>query len=122
LGDSARDCPAGNVPYFFHNSGSGSLGTPATLALSDGPTSTQITDLDGDGDGRPDLVVVDATNDFVKVLRNRGSRSFAPYGEYPIGAGASDVATADFDGDGRFDIATSNRNSATASVLMSRCW
>jgi hypothetical protein len=69
-----------------------------------------VTDLDGDGQG--DVVVTLLTDGAFGVLRGLGQRTFAEPIRLPVASGATGLAAADFDGDGRVDLATTLGESA----------
>jgi hypothetical protein len=84
--------PGGFAPY-------GSVG------LGVGPEGAAIGDLDGDG--RPDFVFTiddNAPNSHLGLAHQNADRTFAPAILLPSYDGASDVAIADVDGDGRADV------------------
>jgi hypothetical protein len=86
------------------------------------PTWLAIGDFNADG--KPDF----ATADFVSgtgvaqgntgVAINGGMGSFFAPVDYPTGDNAFGVVTADFDGDGRLDLALTNTNTDNFSVLL----
>jgi hypothetical protein len=83
-----------------------------------GPQDIGIADLDGDG--KPDLTVTNVTDGTVSVFRNTGtsgSLSVATAVIYPTGSSPQYITIADFDGDGKPDLATSNYNDNTFAVL-----
>jgi hypothetical protein len=78
---------------------------------------------DFNGDGRPDLVVANSNDNTVSVLLSTTpagatTPSFAPQQAFATGAGPSSVVVADFNGDGKPDVAVANVNSSTVSVLL----
>jgi hypothetical protein len=82
-----------------------------------------LTVADFDGSGRPDLAVTNygsdnVGNDTVTVVRNDGSGGFATYAAFPVGNLPSAVAAADFNGDGKSDVAVANSLHNTVSVLL----
>jgi gliding motility-associated-like protein len=87
------------------------------------PINIAIGDLDGDG--KPDLAVVNAStptpgSSKVSLLRNISSGStinFAPKIDFGTGDQPYGVAIGDLDGDGKPDIATANKGTANVSVL-----
>ena len=83
-----------------------------------GPDGIAAADLNKDG--KVDLVV--ANNNFqslstVSVLLGKGNGTFRPVVNYPVGAGPTGVAIADFNGDGKLDIAVANTASSDVSLL-----
>jgi len=85
------------------------------------PTSVAIGDLDGDG--KPELVVTNSFSNTVSILKNKSivgtidSTSFAAAVDFATGSGATYVAIADIDGDGKPDLVVSNFNAKSVSVL-----
>jgi hypothetical protein len=75
---------------------------------------------DVNGDGKPDLVV---TNDLdpvgmVSVLLGNGNGTFQAPMSFTVGNAPDGVALADFNGDGKLDLAVSNHYSGNVSVLL----
>src|SRR5262245_44197660 len=54
----------------------------------------------------------------VEALEDRLTPSFSPAASFPVGPNPQAVATADFNNDGRLDLATSNPGDNTISVLL----
>ena len=71
------------------------------------PSAEDLAAADFDEDGAPDLVI--AAGDTIGFLRGSGSGSFAPPVSY-ASAGSNSITTADFNGDGHADVATSGAN------------
>src|SRR5205809_144252 len=86
--------------------------------VSPNPSSVVIQDLNGDG--KPDLAVVNAWEDWsgggtVSARLNRGDGTFQPRRDYFTGAGSVALAAGDLNGDGVPDLTTAN--AGTVSVL-----
>jgi hypothetical protein len=110
-----NDVP-GQVTVLFGN-GDGTFQAAGSYATGNRPFSVAVGDFTGDGRG--DLVVVNA-NDLtgsVSVSLNHGDGTFAPGVKYAVGADPRAVTVADFNGDGKTDIAVANWTSNTVSVL-----
>jgi hypothetical protein len=86
-----------------------------------GPVSAAVGDFNGDGE--PDLAVVNQFSDSVSILLNTtapGSAvpSFAASQEFDTGSLPNAVAVGDFNGDSRPDLAVANVGSDSVSVLV----
>ncbi|MEI6143339.1 MAG: FG-GAP-like repeat-containing protein, partial [Mariniphaga sp.] len=82
------------------------------------PYSVSIGDIDGDG--KPDLVVVNKTSGTVSVFRNTstsGTVSFATAVNLTTGTSPYSVSIGDIDGDGKPDLAVANYGSTSVSVF-----
>jgi hypothetical protein len=80
---------------------------------------------DFNGDGKLDLAVADSGTNAtdlnskkVSVLLGNGDGTFAAAVNYSVGTLASSVATADFNGDGKLDLAVVNHGDGTISILL----
>ena len=108
------------------NLGDGTYGPPAHYALPQGKSVGRVALADVDGDGDPDSIATIpdqyGLSNTVAVWKNAGNGSLAPRTEFAAGAGPIGLALADFNGDGRPDIATANYGyigqGTTISVLM----
>jgi gliding motility-associated-like protein len=88
------------------------------------PRSVAIGDLDGDG--KPELAIANRGSNTVSVYRNTAvqdaitTTSFANKVDCATGGAAYDVVMADFDGDGKPDLALANSGSNTVSILQNQ--
>jgi hypothetical protein len=109
-----------NVSLFI-GLGTGSFAaSPAVFGLGagTGPQSVKTGDFDGDGD--LDLATANRDSNDVSVLLGDGMGSFAAATNFGIGGGTGplSVVVADFDKDGKSDLATSNGTTDNVSVLL----
>ncbi len=100
---------------------SATFAAQATFATGSGPRAVSLADVNGDG--RPDLAVANATSNTVSVLLNTmpaGSSTPAFAAQYTLATGSAprSVATADYNADGRPDMALGNSGASTVTVLL----
>lgn len=95
-------------------------GSPISSGIGNGPVAIAAADLNGDA--KPDLAVVNQTDNTVSVLLNNGDATFTASASSPLqtGSGTSpnSVAIADFNQDGIPDIAVSNGGANTFTVFV----
>jgi hypothetical protein len=84
-----------------------------------------VTTADLNGDGKPDMIVVDsdAANSNIGVFFNTtlpgvAAPTFGARQIFATGSGSQVLAVADFNADGKLDLAVQNRNAGTLSVLL----
>ncbi len=97
---------AGNKITVLKNDGTGTFtASPAITTGAKLPKDLQLADLDGDSD--LDLAVLHAGGQLVAQL-NDGTGAFTPQPMARLGAGATALAIADFNGDGKLDAAAAH--------------
>ncbi len=100
--------------------GDGTFEPQVTYATGNVPDA--ITAGDFDRDGKLDLAVANYFDNTVSVLMGNGDGSFRPQVVYPVGettfASPCAVVAADFSGNGVLDLAVSNQQEFTVSILM----
>ena len=111
---------ASNVSVFM-NQGGGAFAPEVTYAVGIDPWSVAVGDLNGDG--KPDLAVVDTigasgSNGTISVLLNKGVGTFAAQVTYAVGEAPYSVAVGDLNGDGKPDLAVANSVDNTVGVLL----
>jgi hypothetical protein len=114
---------SGNSAFvsIFRNTGN-SLDTISFAAKKDLSTNgrpDQIVLTDIDGDGKRDMIVSDFGGARISIFRNTSSDtiSFASRIDVAVGSMPIYMSTGDLDGDGKSDIAVSNYDGGTISVL-----
>jgi hypothetical protein len=100
--------------------GAGGFGVASNFAAGANPFSLAVGDFDGDT--KQDLVVTNGGSNSISILMGNGLGGFRPANNFVISANANSdpesVAVGDFNGDGKQDIATANKNSGDVSVLL----
>jgi len=78
----------------------------------------QLVVADFNGDGIPDLAVIDGDNSTVDILFGNGNGTFTPEATTPPISGIPlNFATGDFNGDGKMDLAVAENNGTIAILL-----
>ena len=98
--------------------GTGSFFPATNFAVGSFPVA--ITSADFDGINGPDLAVANFTSGNVSVLLNKGdgTGSFFPATNFPAGTQLTAITSADFDGINGPDLAVTNQDTDTVSVLL----
>lgn len=118
---------SGDISIYQNISSNGILAFAPRLVLPDlpgayaNPSTIAVADLDGDG--RPDIVALNADSSVVSVFRNISTlgilttNSFAPRIDLPGGNVMRGLAVQDLNGDGKPDIVTGNYGGNTVSIF-----
>jgi FG-GAP-like repeat len=123
-GDGKADLALGNREYqgifVLLGNGAGGFGPATTVSNRTYVGTLVIADLNRDG--RPDLVDASLFADGIAVWLGTGTGAFrSAIGSPIVLAGhPHDVATADFNGDGKPDLAVANKGLGTISVLLGK--
>ena len=107
---------AGSVDVLLGN-GDGSFRAPVNYPTGTGSSFVAVADFNGDG--RPDLVVVNWGGS-VSVLLGKGDGTFQASVSYLAGNTPFSLAVGDFNGDGKPDLAVANNGDNTVTVLLGR--
>ena len=75
---------------------------------------------DFNGDGRTDVAASSSTypGNEIAIYLAFGTRSFYRLGAFTVGSSPGEIATADFNGDSKVDLAVVNSNSSSISILL----
>jgi hypothetical protein len=122
-GDGKNDVALvqGNLAQIVLGKGDGTFIQPAPYDVGGSPLAVGIADFNNDGS--PDLVVTSCPqqcqNGNLSVFLGNGDGTFQAHRDSPIGASPSFVlATGDFNGDGKQDIASTDTQAAEVTVLL----
>ena len=97
--------------------GTGSFGTPTQFPA--GVNTNYVISTDFNGDNKADLAVTigNGASSEVSVILGNGAGSFGSPGSFSIGLAPQSLLSADFNGDGKMDLATANtENSSTGDI------
>ncbi len=102
------------------NKGGGMFAGPTSYPVGPGPFGFATGDLNGDG--FPDLVTANVTDNTFSVLLNKGDGTgrFNPATSYPGGGGQMNTIVADINGDGHPDIVAANPYGNNIMVLLNQ--
>jgi hypothetical protein len=109
---------SGTVTVLLRQAGGFVQDTGSPIAVGASPAGTAAADFNGDG--LPDLAVANSAGSSVTVLLRQAAGGFAPDAGSPISVGAAPIgpAAADFNGDGRADLAVPSNSAGTVTVLL----
>ncbi len=111
--------PSNSSVSVLFNLGNGTFAAPINYVAVVNPTSIVASDLNGDG--KPDLAVLNGASMGIKkvsVLFNLGNGTFAAAVNYPVGYVPKQIVAADLNGDSKPDLAIVNTDTDDVSVLV----
>jgi hypothetical protein len=116
--DLAITDSAGNAVIILLGNGDGTFGAPTTIPVGSGPDA--IVAADFNNDGKIDLAVANYGDGTITLLLGNGDGTFtqAAGSPYTVGQYPYQIAVADFNGDGKLDLATANLGDGTVSILL----
>ncbi len=108
------------VSVLINTSSNGIISFASKVDFTTGimPVSIAIGDIDLDG--KPDLIIANEGSNTVSILRNAGNggvTNFETKADYPTGANPYGIVVGDINGDGLLDVAVTNFNDNTVSIL-----
>jgi len=114
--DLAVTDSAANTVLVLLGNGDGTFQSPITIAIGTQPLAMVAGDFNNDG--KLDLATANNSDNTVTLLLGNGDGTFtqASGSPYAVGKSPSAIAAADFNGDGRLDLAVANGLDGTGTV------
>jgi hypothetical protein len=107
-----------NDVYIVLGNGDGTFGAPTAIAVGNAPDAIVAGDFNNDG--KLDLAIANSADNTVTLLLGNGDGKFtqAAGSPYPVGKFPYQIVAADFNGDGKLDLALANLMDGTVSILL----
>ena len=103
---------------FYFNDGTGAFGAPVDFLLGNNTSPSAVAAADFDGDGDLDVGVALKSNQVVQILTNLGGGTFAFGGAFAVGVRPVDIEVAMLNADSAPDMAVSNRDGNSVTILL----
>ncbi|CAF1567761.1 unnamed protein product, partial [Rotaria magnacalcarata] len=105
----------------LRNIGNGTFAAQTTYSTWTGPFELTYVEADDvNGDGKPDIIVLNHSSNNVNVLLNTGNATFSAQATYSTGPSPTSMIAVDFNGDNKPDIIVANSGSNNEGVLINK--
>jgi hypothetical protein len=113
---------ADNDVAVFLGNGNGTFAAAPSSPITVGTHPDAMIEGDFNNDGKLDLAIANYGDDTVTLLLGNGDGTFTPASgsPYAVGSGPFGITAADFNGDGKLDLAVANISNGTVSVLLQK--
>jgi hypothetical protein len=114
--DLAATDATGNTVFILLGNGDGTFQSPKTFPVGNDPTAMVVGDFNSDG--KLDIAIANTGDGTITLLLGKGDGTFTQSSSSPylVGPGAASLVAADFNGDGKLDLAVANTLDTTGAV------